>query len=92
MSVKKILRSSIDLTLENLYKAMSIYNTPIDYLDHIEKRKYENFKYTKDDWQIISTEKGELNKIKFITSEAIEIAERLKKNTDLKINLKDKNI
>lgn len=92
MSVKKILRSSIDLTLENLYKAMSIYNTPIDYLDHIEKRKYENYKYTKDDWQIISTEKAELNKIKFITSEAIEIGERLKKNTDLKINLKDKNI
>lgn len=81
MSVKKILSGSIDLILENLYKAKSIYDAPIDYLDYILQRKYERFEYTDQDWQIVAKEKEELENIKFITAEAIGIAERLKKDT-----------
>ena len=84
MSVKKILRGSIDLILENLYKAKSIYDSPIDYLDYILQRKYERFEYTDQDWQIVAEEKEELEKIKFITAEAIGIAERLKKKAPAK--------
>ena len=80
MSVKKILETSIDIVLDNLYRAQSIYGTPIDYLEYIETRKYENPKFTDKDWEIVRKEKDSLRIIRHITSEAIEIAERLKKN------------
>jgi len=63
MTIQIILENTIDLLLNSLKNTQIIYDTPLEYLEYIEKRKQENPKFTEKEWLIISKEKEKLDKI-----------------------------
>ena len=79
--LKKLIDYEFENLIQQLNQAKCIYDTPVEYLQGILKRKYEYPTYSDEDWELVEKEENELASIGDLIDSAIETACRLKNNT-----------
>ena len=58
--LKKLIDYEFENLIQQLNQAKCIYDTPVEYLQGILKRKYEYPTYSDEDWELVEKEENEL--------------------------------